>query len=181
MCLRGQQADQEQNMIVIWESSLVTLPATKSPQRQPLAWLPWPYIHFAYFPTLYKWNGTVYTLPNVMLKRFNHIIECGCIFCCCSYCIVFHFVNRPWPIYPLHCWRAFGGFCSRPLWPVLLRIFWYLSFYECVYTFPFGTHPGMEFLGYRVSKLSDLVGSAKFSKAVEQIYIPTKSQKVNKI
>lgn len=50
-----------------------------------------------------------------------------------------------------------------------------------MYALLFGTHPGMELLGHRVSKLSDLVGSTKFSKAVVQIYIPTNSQKISKI
>lgn len=50
-----------------------------------------------------------------------------------------------------------------------------------MYALLFGTHPGMELLGHRVSKLSELVGSAKFSKAVVQIYFPTNSQKVDKI
>lgn len=45
----------------------------------------------------------------------------------------------------------------------------------------FGTHLGMELPGFRVCKLSDLVGSAKFSEATTQIYILKSSQKVSKI
>lgn len=93
-----------------------------------------------------------------------------------SNCIVFRFANIPWSIYLLLRWRAFGGFRWAPLW-----IFWYFSFYKHMYTFLFGTHPGIELLGYKVSKLSDLVDSSKCSKAITQIYTPTNSQKASKI